>query len=82
MYYYYSYCTNIGFYFLMKSVRKPVQNHPIMNSLLRYREMLCAQSKRYETIILPQIDKILSDINSIQYANFKIEFNYKYFIYL
>jgi len=47
----------------MKSVRKPVQNHPIMNSLLRYRELLCDQSERYETIILPQIEKILSNIN-------------------
>lgn len=45
----------------MKSVRKPVQNHPIMNSLLKYRELLCEQNKRYETIILPQIDKILSN---------------------
>lgn len=44
----------------MKSVRKPVQNHPIMNSLLKYRELLCEQSKRYETIILPQIDKIIN----------------------
>lgn len=50
----------------MKSVRKPVQNHPIMNSLLRYREMLCAESKRYETIILPQIDKVLSNISVIK----------------
>lgn len=61
-----SYCTNIGFYFLMKSVRKPVQNHPIMNSLLRYREMICEENKRYETIILPQIDQILSDINLVK----------------
>lgn len=66
LFFFHSYCTNIGFYFLMKSVRKPVQNHPIMNSLLRYREMLCAESKRYETIILPQIDKVLSNISVIK----------------
>lgn len=46
----------------MKSVRKPVQNHPIMNRLLRYREILCEQSKIYETTILPQIDQILTNI--------------------
>ncbi|KAL4091026.1 hypothetical protein QTP88_025768 [Uroleucon formosanum] len=61
-----NYCTNIGFYFLMKSFRKPVQNHPIMNRLLRYREMLCEQNKHFKTLILPQIDQILSDINIIE----------------
>lgn len=47
----------------MKSVRKPVQNHPIMNSLLQYRELLCEQSKIYATTIKPQIDEILSAVN-------------------
>lgn len=61
-----NYCTNIGFYFLMKSVRKPVQNHPIMNRLLRYREMLCEQNKHFETLVLPQIDQILSNINIVE----------------
>lgn len=64
--YVFSYCTNIGFYFLMKSFRKPVQSHPVMNSLLRYREMLCEQSKRFEKMVLPQIDQILSNINLVQ----------------
>jgi len=50
----------------MKSVRKPVQNHPIMNRLLRYREMLCEQNKHFETLILPQIDQILSNINTVE----------------
>lgn len=50
----------------MKSVRKPVQNHPIMNRLLRYRELLCEQNNQYETLLLPQIDKILSDINVVE----------------
>jgi len=50
----------------MKSVRKPVQNHPIMNRLLRYREMLCEQNKHFETLILPQIDQILSDNNIVK----------------
>lgn len=59
----YSYCINIAFYFLMKSLRKPVQNHPIMNSLLRYRETLCEQNEIYETLIKPQIDKILSMVH-------------------
>jgi len=58
-----NYCTNIGFYFLMKSTRKPVQNHPIMNRLLRYREIVCEQNKLYESLIKPQIDEILSTIN-------------------
>ncbi|VVC25892.1 Sas10/Utp3/C1D,Sas10 C-terminal domain [Cinara cedri] len=61
-----NYCTNIGFYFLMKSLRKPVQNHPIMNCLLRYREMLCKQSSIYEKIILPQINEILSTIHLVE----------------
>lgn len=50
----------------MKSVRKPVQNHPIMNRLLRYREMLCEQNKHFETLISPQVDQILSDINIVK----------------
>lgn len=50
----------------MKSLRKPVQNHPIMNSLLRYRELLCEQNKLYETTILPQIDQILSNTNNLE----------------
>lgn len=50
----------------MKSLRKPVQNHPIMNSLLRYRELLCEQNKQYETVILPQIDQILSSTNNLE----------------
>ncbi|KAF0756338.1 something about silencing protein 10 [Aphis craccivora] len=69
-----NYCTNIGFYFLMKSVRKPVQNHPIMNRLLRYREMLCEQDKKFGTLILPQIDQILSNINTVE-SNFKASKN-------
>lgn len=47
----------------MKSLRKPVQNHPIMNSLLRYRETLCEQNEIYETLVKPQIDKILSMVH-------------------
>uniref|UniRef100_A0A2H8TW44 Something about silencing protein 10 n=2 Tax=Melanaphis sacchari TaxID=742174 RepID=A0A2H8TW44_9HEMI len=50
----------------MKSVRKPVQSHPIMNRLLRYREILCEQNKQFETIILPQIEQILSNINIVE----------------
>lgn len=46
----------------MKSLRKPVQNHPIMKYLLRYREMLCKQSNIYEKIILPQIKKLVSNL--------------------
>jgi len=47
----------------MKSVRKPVQNHPVMNSLLKYRQLLCEQVECYKTIILPQIDQILLTSN-------------------
>lgn len=52
----------------MKSIRKPVQNHPIMNSLLRYRELLCKQSELYETLIKPQIEHILSELNNKEYV--------------
>jgi len=58
----------------MKSIRKPVQNHPIMNSLLRYRELLCEQSKLYETLIKPQIEHILSELNNKEYVNIFILF--------
>lgn len=50
----------------MKSLRKPVQNHPIMNCLLRYREMLCKQSNIYEKKILPQIKDVLSTMHLAQ----------------
>ncbi|XP_050534378.1 something about silencing protein 10 [Daktulosphaira vitifoliae] len=59
-----NYCVNISYYFLMKSHRIPIQNHPIMKRLLQYRQLLCDQSTRYNSIILPQIDQILSSSNT------------------
>uniref|UniRef100_A0A2S2R6H5 Something about silencing protein 10 n=1 Tax=Sipha flava TaxID=143950 RepID=A0A2S2R6H5_9HEMI len=55
-----NYCTNIVFYFLLKAVRKLVKIHPLMNTLLRYRQMLCEQDECFKTTILPQINKVLS----------------------
>lgn len=53
----------------MKSHRIPVQNHPIMKRLLQYRQLICDQSVRFSSIVLPQIDQILSSSTSEKYVS-------------
>ncbi|XP_028162931.1 something about silencing protein 10 [Ostrinia furnacalis] len=62
-----NYCTNISFYFLLKSQRINIQNHPVIKRLYQYRQMLNKMEPIYLEVIKPQIDKILSAVrNNLQ----------------
>ncbi|KAL0274909.1 UNVERIFIED_CONTAM: hypothetical protein PYX00_002932 [Menopon gallinae] len=53
-----NYCTNISFYLLLKSKGLPVENHPVLKSLYKYRKLMQEMSE-IDKIINPQIDNIL-----------------------
>ena len=36
---YFSYCTNISFYLMLKSKQVPVHNHPVIKRLLQYKNV-------------------------------------------
>jgi U3 small nucleolar RNA-associated protein 3 len=56
---FYSYCTNIAFYLLLKTKRIAVQSHPVMHRLYQYRELL-KQLKPVDEVMSPQIESILA----------------------
>jgi hypothetical protein len=56
---FYSYCTNIAFYLLLKTKRIAVQSHPVMHRLYKYQELL-KQLKPMDEVMSPQIESILA----------------------
>jgi U3 small nucleolar RNA-associated protein 3 len=59
---FYSYCTNIAFYLLLKTKRIAVHSHPIMHRLYQYQELL-KQLKPVDEVMSPQIESILAVVH-------------------
>jgi hypothetical protein len=55
-----SYCTNLCFFLLLKSEGKPVQDHPVVLQLARFRTIL-DKMRPVEKKIRYQVNKLLSD---------------------
>lgn len=58
-----SYCTNVSFYLVLKSKRIEVKNHPIVQRLVKIRQLLNQLDDKYSTIIKPQIIELLQSVN-------------------
>lgn len=58
---FYSYCTQIGFYFTLKSKRESVQDHPVINRLVQFRGLL-HQLEKGGGNLRTEIDDILRKI--------------------
>ena len=57
-----SYCTQIGFYFVLKSKRISVQNHEVIRRLVQFRSLL-HQLENAGQKLQPEIDDLLSKIH-------------------
>lgn len=78
---FFSYCTNIVFYVLLKAKKIPVRDHPVLKTLFRYRQLLNQLQSVDDETIRPQVDKILEVfVNSKQFeaAEDKKEMYVKY----
>lgn len=60
-----SYCTQIGYYFVLKSKRISVQNHPVVKRLVQFRSLL-HQLETAGKNLQPEIDNLLCKINEDQ----------------
>lgn len=54
----FSYCTQIGYYFVLKSKRTSVQNHPVIKRLVQFRSLL-HQLEGVGSRLRPEIDDLL-----------------------
>lgn len=58
---YFSYCTQIGYYFVLKSKRISIQNHPVVKRLVQFRSLL-HQLEQAGSRLQPEIDDLLLKI--------------------
>jgi U3 small nucleolar RNA-associated protein 3 len=58
---FFSYCTQIGYYFVLKSKRISVQNHPVVKRLVQFRSLL-HQLENAGASLQPEIDSLLTKI--------------------
>ncbi|XP_034022143.1 something about silencing protein 10 [Thalassophryne amazonica] len=56
---YLNYCTNISFYLVLKAKRIPVHNHPVIERLLTYRNLI-NESSAVDAQLAPQLLKLVS----------------------
>ncbi|KAK7915409.1 hypothetical protein WMY93_011170 [Mugilogobius chulae] len=56
---YLNYCTNISFYLVLKAKRIPAHNHPVIERLLTYRNLINELST-VDARLAPQFEKLLS----------------------
>ncbi|XP_057375574.1 something about silencing protein 10-like [Daphnia carinata] len=56
-----NYCTQIGYYFVLKSKRISVQNHPVVKRLVQFRSLL-HQLENGGANLQPEIDSLLTKI--------------------
>ncbi|KAI9554237.1 hypothetical protein GHT06_019509 [Daphnia sinensis] len=56
-----NYCTQIGYYFVLKSKRISVQNHPVVKRLVQFRSLL-HQLENGGSNLQPEIDSLLTKI--------------------
>lgn len=57
---YLNYCTNISFYLVLKAKRIPAHNHPVIERLLTYRNLINKLSV-VDSRLAPQLRKLLSE---------------------
>lgn len=57
----YSYCTQIGYYFVLKSKRISVQNHPVIKRLVQFRSLL-HQLEDAGTQLKPELDDLIEKV--------------------
>lgn len=57
----YSYCTQIGYYFVLKSKRISVQNHPVIKRLVQFRSLL-HQLEDAGTQLKPELDDLIENV--------------------
>lgn len=57
-----NYATNVGFYLVLKSKRRPIKNHPVIKRLVQLRQLLLQLEDKYVQTIKPQITEILECI--------------------
>jgi U3 small nucleolar RNA-associated protein 3 len=58
---FFSYCTQIGYYFVLKSKRISVQNHPVVKRLVQFRSLL-HQLENAGASLQPEIESLLTKI--------------------
>ncbi|KAK2724179.1 hypothetical protein QYM36_000888 [Artemia franciscana] len=58
-----SFCTNLSFYFVLKSNRVPVKNHPVMKRLVQYKSLL-KQLAPVEEKLRTDLDAILKSLKT------------------
>uniref|UniRef100_A0A3P9AMF0 Sas10 C-terminal domain-containing protein n=1 Tax=Esox lucius TaxID=8010 RepID=A0A3P9AMF0_ESOLU len=56
---YLNYCTNISFYLVLKAKRIPAHNHPVIERLLTYRNLINEMGE-VDTRLAPQLHQLLS----------------------
>ncbi|KAL0978691.1 hypothetical protein UPYG_G00173960 [Umbra pygmaea] len=56
---YLNYCTNISFYLVLKAKRVPAHNHPVIERLLTYRNLINEMGE-VDARLAPQLRKLLS----------------------
>ncbi|XP_016106866.1 something about silencing protein 10-like [Sinocyclocheilus grahami] len=56
---YLNYCTNISFYLVLKAKRIPAHNHPVIERLLTYRNLI-NELGAVDAILAPQLHQLLS----------------------
>ncbi|CAD7087531.1 unnamed protein product [Hermetia illucens] len=59
-----TYCTNIGFYLVLKAKRLSVKNHPIVKRLVQLRQLIIQLDDTFQNVVKPQLDELLEAINS------------------
>jgi U3 small nucleolar RNA-associated protein 3 len=57
-----NYCTNVAFYLVLKAKRTPIKNHPIVRRLNQFRQLLLQLEEKYETVIKPQLERLIDDV--------------------
>lgn len=58
-----SYCTNVSFYLVLKSKRVEIKNHPIVQRLVKIRQLLNQLDEKYSTTVRPQLVEVLKNAN-------------------
>lgn len=66
-----NYCVNISFYLLLKTQRIAIKNHPVVKRLVQFRKLLTQLDETYKVVIKPQIEELLSAVETEKSAKSK-----------
>lgn len=67
---YLMYCAHLSFYFILKSRRVTIENHPIVKNILQYRN-LCKQIEKIDARLDAELNLILKSLESGQALSFR-----------